>query len=383
MANLFTSTGSPFSAPHFDARAEERFQAWLCKKQLPLALGVLVFLMVTVLVFGAWDKFIAPDDVARIWPIRAGAILFLAGSFGLLRFTGLASHWRLLTLVVNCVLFVLLLLILVQLPDGPLLGAGGLMLSALLFRVHSARLALACGAFNCLAVAVIYHVFHIPARITTNTEVFLVIACAGNVLLNFSENRGDRNLFALEEQLLRQATTDGLTGASNRRFFSGRLDEEVARASRYGQQLTLVLLDIDRFKSVNDSRGHGDGDLALQAVSALGLDTVRGSDVFARLGGEEFVVLLPHADLEAGVGLAERLRSQIEARRIEGESGEFSVSASFGVATLARGENGDTLVARADAALYLAKNSGRNQVQSQTQLQTHARSMDEQSGRSG
>ncbi len=381
MANLFASTGAPFSAPHLDARAEERYQAWLCEKQLPLALGVLVFLMFTVLVFAAWDTFVAPEAIVRVWPIRLGAVVFLVCCFGLLRFTNLSIHWRLLTLLVNCVLFTLLLLILVQLPQGPLLGACGLMLSSLLFRVHSPRIALLCGVFNALAVVAIYGVFHVPPRITINTEVFLVIACAGNVLLNFSENRGDRNLFALEEKLLRQATTDGLTGASNRRFFSGRLDEEVARASRYGQMLTLVLLDIDRFKSVNDSRGHGDGDLALQEVSALGLETVRGSDVFARLGGEEFVVLLPHADLEAGVGLAQRLRARIETCRIQGESGEFSVTASFGVATLARGENGDTLVARADAALYLAKNSGRNQVQSQTQLQIHARSMEEQ-GRS-
>lgn len=382
MANLFASTGAPFSAPHFDARAEERYQAWLCKKQLPLALGVLVFLMFTVLVFGAWDVFVAPHAIPRVWPIRLGAIVFLVCCFGLLRFTALAVHWRLLTLLINCVLFTLLLLILVQLPNGPLLGACGLMLSSLLFRVHSPRVALLGGVFNGLAVVAIYEVFRVAPRIIINTEVFLVIACAGNVLLNFSENRGDRNLFALEEKLLRQATTDGLTGASNRRFFSSRLDGEVARASRYGQQLTLVLLDIDRFKSVNDSRGHGDGDLALQAVSALGLETVRGSDVFARLGGEEFVVMLPHADLEAGVGLAERLRSQIEAQQIEGESGEFSVTASFGVATLARGENGDTLVARADAALYLAKNLGRNQVQSQTQLQSHTRSMEGQGGRS-
>ena len=374
MANLFASSPEPPSAP-WDAHTEERYQAWLRKKQLPLALGVLMFLMFSVLVFGAWDSFVAPEAIGRTWPLRLTSVAFLGVSFGLLRFTRVVTHWRLLSLLINCVMFVLMLFILVQLPNGPLLGAGGLMMSALLFRVHSARVALSCGALNCLAIFWIYNWFSISPRITTNTEIFLVIAATGNILLNFSEDRSDRNLFALEEKLKRQATTDGLTGASNRRFFSTRLDEEIARATRYGQRLTLVLLDIDRFKAVNDTRGHSDGDLALQAVASIGLENLRGSDLFARLGGEEFVVLMPHTPLEAGLILAGRLRTQIEARQVEGESGHFSVTASFGVATLGGGENGDTLVARADAALYLAKNSGRNRVQSQADLPTQVESL--------
>lgn len=366
---------APSSAPG-DARVEERYQAWLRQKQLSLVKGVLVFLVFTVFVFGSWDSFVASGALGQTWPFRALAIVFLGFSFLLVRFTSVARYWRPLVFIVNCVLFVLLLLILIQLPNGPLLGSCGLLLSALLFRVHSSRFALACGVFNCLAVAVIYHVFHVPPRITINTEVFLLIASSGNVLLNYSEDQSDRQLFALEEQLQRQATTDGLTGASNRRFFSARLDEEVARASRYDAPLTLVLLDIDHFKAVNDSRGHSDGDLALKAVAALGLANLRGSDVFARLGGEEFAVLMPHADLEAGQSLAERLRSQIESQPIHGDSGTFCVTASFGVASFFQDETGDTLVARADAALYLAKRSGRNQVQNQTHLQTSSQALD-------
>jgi len=361
------------SSPSWDENAEARFQAWLRQKQAPFVRGVLAFLVFAVLVFGAWDFYLAPRAISHTWPLRLGAVVFLGVCAWSLRFSFTSIHWRALALCINSVLFCTLLLILVQLPKGPLLGVGGLLLSALLFRVHSPRFALACGIFNALATLGTYRTYDVSPRITANTELFLLVAAAGNILLNFSEDRGDRNLFALEDKLQRQATTDGLTGASNRRFFSARLDEEVARAGRYGQLLTLVLLDIDRFKAVNDSRGHGDGDIALKEVAAIGLATMRGSDTFARLGGEEFVALLPHADLEAGIALAERLRTQIEAHPIRGDSGEFVVTASFGVATLSKGEGGETLVARADAALYLAKHSGRNCVQSETNLQTRAR----------
>lgn len=373
MFPLFGRILAPFSSKVGNADADARFQEWLGRKQKPYVRGVLAFLVFAVLGFGAWDFYLAPNAISRTWPLRLGAVVFLAVCWFFRRHPFVSSRWRAMAWCVNCVLFCVLLLILVRLPDGPELGVGGLLLSALLFRVHSPRMAASAGIFNALATLGTYRDFGVPTLITVNTEVFLAAATIGNVLLNYSDERSDRNLFALEEKLKRQATTDGLTGASNRRFFSARLDEEVARATRYGQLLTLVLLDIDRFKGVNDTRGHGDGDMALKEVAAIGLATMRGSDTFARLGGEEFVVLMPHADLEAGIALAERLRVQIEAHRIRGDSGEFSITSSFGVATLAPNETGDTLVARADAALYLAKHSGRNCVYSQTNLETRAR----------
>lgn len=363
------SVHSPSASLAWD---ESAYQRWLCQRQLPVALQVLGFVACAIVAFGAWDFWLSQASVAQTWPIRVLALGLVALWVVLLRFTSVAVHWRALSIISSCTLFSLLLLILVRLPGGPLLGSGGLMLSAYLFRVHSPRLAVAAALFNFVAVVVVYWTWEVEMRIILNTEMFLLLASVGNVILNSSDDRGDRQKFALEWQLQRAATTDGLTGASNRRFFSDKLNEEIARAHRYNHDLTLILLDLDRFKSVNDTRGHGDGDQALKTVAAIGIESGRASDTFARLGGEEFVMLLPHTDLDAGLALAERLRARVENQPISGESGQFRVSASFGVATLRPGENGDTLVARADAALYLAKNSGRNRVVTQRELQHHA-----------
>ncbi len=363
-----------FSAPHSSSAPssswdERAYQRWLCERQLPATLHILAFVAFTIIGFGAWDAWLSPSSVVLTWPVRLLALVFVGICVVLLRFTGVVNHWRALSLIASCTLFCLLLLILVRLPEGSLLGSGGLLLSAFLFRVHSTRMAIGAALFNALAVVLVYHTFGVDHRIIVNTEMFLLMASVGNVTLNGADDRSDRQKFALEWRLQRLATTDGLTGASNRRFFSDKLNEEIERAERYGHPLTLILLDIDRFKAVNDTKGHSDGDKALQAIAAIGIESGRASDTFARLGGEEFVMLLPHTELEAGLAFAERLRTRIETHSIAGESGNFRVTASFGVASLKRHENGDTLVARADTALYLAKSSGRNRVVSQRELQ--------------
>ena len=364
-------TSIPASSPPF--WDEKAYQRWLCERQLPANLQILGFVAFAIFGFGAWDAWLSPSVITQTWPIRLLALVFVGICVLLLRFTGVVRHWRALSLISSCTLFLLLLFILVRLPEGSLLGSGGLLLSAFLFRVHSPRLATLAAIFNVVAVVVVYLAFGVQHQIIINTEMFLLMASVGNVTLNAADDRSDRQKFALEWRLQRLATTDGLTGASNRRYFSDKLNEEIARAGRYGHPLTLILLDIDRFKAVNDTKGHADGDKALQTIAAIGIESGRASDTFARLGGEEFVMLLPHTELESGLAFAERLRTRIETRSIAGESGNFRVTASFGVASLKRQENGDTLVARADAALYLAKSLGRNRVVSQRELQ-HAES---------
>ena len=347
---------------------EDTYNRWLYERQLPTALRILGFVAFAVVGFGAWDAWLSPASVASTWPLRALALLLVCVCAVLLRFTGVAKYWRALALISSCALFWVLLLILVHLQDGALFGSGGLLLSAFLLRVHSPRVAMGAALFNALALAVVYSAWKVDARVLLNTEMFLFIAAVGNVLLNFSDERSDRQKFDLEQRLQKLATTDGLTGAANRRHLSEVLAHECARAERYGHDLTLILLDLDRFKSVNDTRGHGDGDQALRAVAAIGIESGRASDTFARVGGEEFVMLLPHTDLDAGVALAERLRVRIAAERIAGAGGHFSITASFGVSGFKRGEAGETLVARADAALYVAKKAGRNRVLSQREL---------------
>ena len=164
-------------------------------------------------------------------------------------------------------------------------------------------------------------------------------------------------------QALHTAYRDPLTGAYNRRAFDDHLAHEVAAAQRNGTPLSLVVIDIDHFKSVNDQLGHLAGDRALQSLARTADETMRGADLLYRYGGEEFVLLLNNADLEGARLFAERLRHELEWREHDLGEGTLKMTASFGVATLEAGEDGDALFAKADSALYRAKEGGRNRVE--------------------
>ena len=181
--------------------------------------------------------------------------------------------------------------------------------------------------------------------------------------------------FALENvlnraRLLRSGFTDVLTGWNNRRYLQVRLVEELAQARRDASTLVCLMLDIDHFKSVNDTYGHAAGDAVLRELAQRIESQVRVSDIAARYGGEEFVVLLPVAELESGKLLAERIREAVSATPIEIGSGKsVTITASIGIASIAPGRDvddlkttGDSLLARADVALYSAKSAGRDRV---------------------
>lgn len=159
------------------------------------------------------------------------------------------------------------------------------------------------------------------------------------------------------------ALRDPLTGLLNRRAFGPRFHEEVARARRHGGSLCLLVGDIDHFKRINDTYGHQAGDLALQQVATLWQAALREIDVCARLGGEEFVALLPETPLERGAEVAERLRQKVRTAPVDLGGGQIvTLTISIGLAAFHSGENEADLFARADAALYDAKNNGRDRV---------------------
>ncbi|GGX38910.1 sensor domain-containing diguanylate cyclase [Saccharospirillum salsuginis] len=166
----------------------------------------------------------------------------------------------------------------------------------------------------------------------------------------------------LTEQLNYMARTDPLTETANRRAFMEELSDEIQRSRRYRHPLTLLALDVDHFKSVNDRFGHVMGDTVLRMLADTVRSQLRDTDFFARMGGEEFTVLLPETELKTGARLAERLRQSIEAVRMASDDAEFQISTSVGVAELADAEEPDGLLNRADRALYAAKASGRNRV---------------------
>jgi two-component system, cell cycle response regulator len=159
------------------------------------------------------------------------------------------------------------------------------------------------------------------------------------------------------------ATTDSLTGILNRRAFMEWATRELRQALRYDHPFAVILLDVDKFKKINDLRGHASGDLVLASVARIISDAVRSCDVVARWGGEEFVLALPCTPLGGAMEVAERVRASIEAATVYDVNKErVPVTASLGVAQLQAQESVEQLLDRADRAMYGAKNAGRNRV---------------------
>ncbi|TIH15677.1 diguanylate cyclase [Marinifilum sp. JC120] len=176
-----------------------------------------------------------------------------------------------------------------------------------------------------------------------------------------------------EDKLRKLATTDSLTGLSNRRFFMESAEDALERTRRYGRELSLLMIDIDYFKTVNDMHGHDAGDDVLKALSGTGLKILRNIDVFGRIGGEEFSVLLPDTGLEGATLVAERLRSEIESTAMNTRSGVLNITVSIGVATFNKDTNTlEHLLKAADIGLYAAKEAGRNQVKVQLSPESSA-----------
>lgn len=194
-----------------------------------------------------------------------------------------------------------------------------------------------------------------PYRNWEDEEVLMVKTVSDQLSVAISHAR-------LFRQVQTQAMTDALTGLSNHRYFQTRLDRETRLADRNGESVSLILLDLDHLKRINDTHGHRSGDSALCHVATLMKSAVREVDVCARYGGEEFVIILPSCQREAAMDVAERLRESIASTPVPGVG---QVTASIGVATYPSGaKSKEELVEMADRAMYLAKAAGRNRVRS-------------------
>ncbi len=164
--------------------------------------------------------------------------------------------------------------------------------------------------------------------------------------------------------LSQQARFDTLTGLANRRHFMMLAEQELSRATRYEGQLSILMMDIDHFKKVNDTYGHHTGDLVLQQLGTLCRETLHENDVVGRIGGEEFAIVLPETAPKQANEAAERLRRVIAKSTVPLEHGmPLSFTVSIGIVTLfGRDTNVDTLLGYADEALYEAKRNGRNRI---------------------
>ena len=153
------------------------------------------------------------------------------------------------------------------------------------------------------------------------------------------------------------AEHDGLTAVYNRHYFDRALDAEIARHDRLGNPFSLIMIDVDHFKKINDRHGHATGDFVLKQIACLLHEHLRDTDVLARWGGEEFMLLLPGATIEGAFGFAERCRRRVETSEILRAQG---VTISLGVIEYAAGMDRSRLLGELDAALYRSKQTGRN-----------------------
>lgn len=185
-----------------------------------------------------------------------------------------------------------------------------------------------------------------------------------SLAMDISERtRVAREVQVLQEELRELSVHDPLTGLYNRRYLEETLCRELILAERSGQPVSLILADLDYFKAVNDTHGHLAGDEVLRVFGALLKRNARGSDIYCRYGGEEFLLVLPGMAQGGAIERAERLRAAMAATPVGYATFLIPVSASFGVATFPRdGRSGDELIAAADCALYAAKAAGRNRV---------------------
>jgi diguanylate cyclase (GGDEF)-like protein len=196
---------------------------------------------------------------------------------------------------------------------------------------------------------VVWAVLDSPNAFDQFADVLASAAVVAAVIFTLREHNA-----TLLRRLEREASTDSLTGLLNRRAFRERLDDELARSRRNGVPVGLALLDADHFKAVNDRRGHAAGDELLRQLAEVLADQARGTDSVARVGGEEFAVLLPGSDLEGTRALADRVH------RALADAG--TVTVSVGIAASAPGHDADMLLRLADDALYRAKREGRNRT---------------------
>ncbi|MCU0700151.1 MAG: GGDEF domain-containing protein [Myxococcaceae bacterium] len=183
----------------------------------------------------------------------------------------------------------------------------------------------------------------------------------GRTVFKFIAN--DNIEAAYHDEIYRLTTVDGLTQVHNRRYFDEAIERELSRCRRYQRALSLMLIDVDHFKKINDGFGHLAGDAVLKEVAAAIKKRIRREDLLARYGGEEFAVLSPEIDHKGVVQLAEKVRKLVEGHEFRFDGAPIPVTISCGTATIGKKtEDAQALIARADEKLYEAKEGGRNRV---------------------
>lgn len=341
-------------------------------------------------IFGVLDGVILPDQKEICWIIRFFFVCPLLLGTYFFSFTKAYRKFQTATiLLVGLVVSAGLIAMIAIVPSpGNYLYYAGLLLCSLFYYGkipgHLIANCLSWGTFGLYLIAAVLFTATPWTFLFSNTFIYFFFNVAGmsvcysmelsrrlNYLqqLTIERQAGELEQSLRDTELQRQkaeklSLQDPLTGLANRRHFFEVAAKEFERKLRYRHGLSIMMLDIDRFKTVNDTFGHAVGDRVLQKVAAIITGTVRQCDLACRYGGEEFAVLLPEAGPHKVRQIGERLLRSIEQAAVVLETGQVSISASMGIAGLAEEEDAplETLLERADQMLYQAKNSGRNQL---------------------
>jgi diguanylate cyclase (GGDEF)-like protein len=328
-----------------------------------------VFLSFLIPGLWVWDYVTDPVHAGSTIGLRLLNLLYLlmvppilAPRLGRRFFEVIALPLLLIGVMLFCV-------ILARLDNGMVFGVGGFMyaLFAVVFVTQS--LTLRYGIACITSVAVLPHLLALTGLIEgllhAQYAVLIWPGTAFAVLTQVVLAHHYLVRYILEQKLKSLSNTDSLTGVRNRRYFTRFLERSIMRAQRTGENMSLLLLDIDSFKSINDEYGHPTGDLVIRRMSkSIQQEAARATDVIARVGGEEFAVVLPGTAVKAAEALAERIRARVEGEVFHSVADQpFGVSVSIGVAERKEsdGDYGD-IISRADEALYAAKAAGRNRV---------------------
>jgi diguanylate cyclase (GGDEF)-like protein len=349
--------------PPLPAHLADAYRSESTRKFRELAAAAIPFGGFGFLGFALWEASYDLGLLRKTWALRLGlAAFFVVAGFLPRRFPSWAEILYVLAGIVCC-MGVLILGTMV--PQGRLLAFGGCLMTlsfAFVLSHEIGRVVRSAGVVfatvNVGALTLGYSV-----RDVCEFDGYLVATSMVLLVASVIQERAQREAFCLDAQLRDLAHTDPLTSLANRRYLEQGLARFLALADRNLTPISLLAIDLDHFKSVNDTHGHAVGDAILKGVAQILSGELRATDLFARTGGEEFVAVLPLAPLEGGRVVAERLRKRIEGALFPSGTATVRITMSVGLAERRPGEGGTDLLRRADEALYRAKRRGRNRVE--------------------
>lgn len=312
-----------------------------------------------VIVFGGWDAWIDPTHAGMALALRIALVLAGAPAYADARlqvrtrcFLLYATHAGAMTVAAGC------------LEDGLVLALPGL--TGALFILALVEPRPLRWMASTLTPALLYLALaasELPLRSFLSGALLYLVSWLLAAAVAAMNLQRWRRTFLAEKALLHASRYDSLSGALSRGYVTELAMRDVALARRHDRPLAIAMLDIDHFKRVNDTYGHHTGDLVLRAMAQACTLGLRASDYFGRIGGEEFVCVMPEASPEDALACAERMRLAIAALQVPTDAGPLHVTVSLGVAVLDhRHDNWESLLRAADAALYRAKTAGRNQT---------------------